>query len=88
MKTGHGLDTLTDDLNTPREGCLCDVVSPLPTCVGGPHLCAVILIHEVGRNMSRSRGQNDTAAIHFGHAVIATEEQETAASQLTHEGVS
>ena len=38
------------------------------------HTCrAVNLIHEVGRNLSEPRGHNDTAAIRYEHAGIATE---------------
>jgi hypothetical protein len=43
------------------------------TCFGIPHLCAVNLIHEVGRNLSEPRAQNDATAIRFVHAGIATE---------------
>ncbi len=48
----------------------------VPSCqlrTGGPHLDAVNLIHEVGRNRQRSRCQNDTAAIRYEYQVIATE---------------
>ena len=57
-----------------------------PTCVGGPHLRAVNLIHEVGRNLARPRRQNDTTAIYSGHA-DRDRSVETAAIQRANEGV-
>ena len=48
----------------------------VPSCqlrTGGPHRRAINLIHEVGRNLSRPRGQNDPTTIRFVHWVIATE---------------
>ena len=43
------------------------------TCVGGPNLRAIHLIYEVGRNLSKTRCQNDAAAIRYEHPVIATD---------------
>ncbi len=55
---------------------MCAMLCPLLTRGGGPHLRAVILIHPIGRNLknlARPRHQNDTTAIRYGHAVIATD---------------
>ncbi len=39
------------------------------TCVGGPHLCAINLTHEGGRNLARLRRQNDTFDVPPVHSV-------------------
>ena len=43
-----------------------------PSCVGGPHLRAVTLIHEGGRNLPGPRSHNDSLAIRYEPSEIAT----------------
>jgi len=60
---------------TPEEGPIRFDPNRPVTCVGGPHLRAVNLIHPIGRNLknlTRLRRQNDTTAMCSEHAVIAS----------------
>ena len=44
-----------------------------PAAPGGPHLRAVNLIHEVGRNLPGPRSHNDSLAIRYEPSEIATD---------------